>query len=65
MRIELPSTSWADTAHRPDDDAHTLTVAAQSASDGAPLQLLPDAQTALSARTEVERGEPLVVTITL
>ena len=27
MRIELPSTTWADSAHRADDDAHTLTVA--------------------------------------
>ena len=65
MRIELPSNSWADTVHRPDDDAHTLTVAAQSASDWAPLQLLPDAQTSLSTRTEVQRAQPLVLTITL
>lgn len=66
MRIELPSNSWADTVHRPEDDAHTLTVAGQSASDWAPLQLLPDdAQTALSARTHVERIEPLVLTITI
>lgn len=65
MRIELPSNSWADTVHRPDDDAHTLTVAAQSASDWAPLQLLPDPQTSLSTRTEVRRAEPLVLTITL
>ena len=41
MRIELPSASWADTVHRADDDAHTLTVASQSASDWAPLDLLP------------------------
>lgn len=27
MRIELPSATWADSAHRADDDAHTLTVA--------------------------------------
>ena len=65
MRIELPSNSWADTVHRPEDDAHTMTVAGQSASDWAPLQLLPDAQSALSARTQVEGGEPLVLTITL
>ena len=65
MRIELPSNSWADTVHRPDDDAHTLTVAAQSASDWAPLQLLPDPQLAPSTRTEVRRAQPLVLTITL
>jgi hypothetical protein len=27
MRIELPATTWADAAHRADDDAHTLTMA--------------------------------------
>lgn len=65
MRIELPSTSWADTAHRADDDAHTLTVAAQTASNWAPLQLLPDPPSAPSSRTEVQRAQPLVLTITL
>ena len=28
MRIELPPASWADAAHRADDDAHTLTLVA-------------------------------------
>lgn len=65
MRIELPSTSWADTVHRAEDDAHTLTVAAQTASDWAPLQLLPDPPGAPCARAEVQCGEPLVLTITL
>jgi len=65
MRIELPSTSWADTVHRADDDAHTLTVAAQTASNWAPLQLLPDPPSAPASRTEVQRSQPKVLTITL
>lgn len=36
MRIELPSTTWADSAHRADDDAHTLTVASLHAPVPAP-----------------------------
>lgn len=65
MRIELPSTPWA-AVHRPEDDAHTLTVAAQTASDWAPLQLLPEAQCADPCdRTEVRGAEPVVLTITL
>jgi len=65
MRIELPNASWADTVLRPDDDAHTLTVAAQSASDWAPLQLLPEPQSGPATRTQVEAVLPLVLTITL
>ena len=65
MRIELPSASWADTVHRADDDAHTLTVASQSASDWAPLDLLPQADTALGVRVEITATPALVLTFTL
>ena len=65
MRIELPSASWADTAPRAEDDAHTLTVASQSASDWAPLDLLPHATTALGVRVAVAATLPLVLTLTL
>jgi hypothetical protein len=64
MRIELPSASWSDTAPRAEDDAHTLTVALQSASDWAPLELLPAVDAALAMRTEVARSEPLQLTLT-
>lgn len=62
MRIELPSASWADTVQRAEDDAHTLTVAGQSASDWAPLELPREDDTAV--RMEVERAEPVVLTLT-
>ena len=65
MRIELPSDSWADTVHRADDDAHTLTVASQSASDWAPLDLLPQADTSLGVRVEIAATPILVLTLTL
>ena len=64
MRIELPSASWADAVPRPEDDAHTLTVAGQTSSDWAPLQLLPLADSAAGVRTEVGRPAPVVLTIT-
>ncbi|HEX2547965.1 MAG TPA: hypothetical protein VHL79_23980 [Ramlibacter sp.] len=62
MRIELPSASWADTLLRAEDDAHTLTVAAQPASDwfGGWMADAP-----LTVRTEVERGDPQEITLTL
>jgi hypothetical protein len=64
MRIELPSASWA-TVHRAEDDAHTMTLAAQSASDWAPLQFLDEAESASAAvRAAVEAGKPLVLTLT-
>jgi len=31
MRIELPTPAWTDAVQRADDDAHTLTIAAQPA----------------------------------
>lgn len=33
MRIELPLPAWADAAQRAEDDAHTLTVAAERPAD--------------------------------
>ena len=61
MRIELPLPSWAETAARADDDAHTLTVATslvewtawQWGSDPAP-----------TLRTQVEAIAPVPVTLT-
>jgi len=65
MRIELPSASWA-TVHRAEDDAHTMTLAAQSASDWAPLQFRDEADTTCQAvRAAVEASEPVVLTLTL
>ncbi|MDB5954141.1 hypothetical protein [Ramlibacter sp.] len=64
MRIELPSTSWADTVHRAEDDAHTLTMAAaQPALDW--FAGAWSANCGLSQRVEVAAGEPLVLTLTL
>ena len=64
MRIELPSASWADTVHRAEEDAHTLTVAAaQPATDW--LGGLWQAGAAQKLRTEVPASEPVVLTLTL
>ena len=62
MRIELPNPSWADTLHRPEDDAHTMTVAAP------PNDWVPSAwavETALTAHAKVPDTEPQVMTLTL
>ncbi|MBC5785123.1 hypothetical protein H8N03_19405 [Ramlibacter sp. USB13] len=64
MRIELPSASWADTALRAEDDAHTLTVAGHTSSDWAPLQFLPEPDALLAVRTEVAAPAPVVLTLT-
>jgi hypothetical protein len=64
MRIEMPSATWANAAPRPEDDAHTLTVAGQSPSQWAPLELLPGTDGTLGARTEVADSDPVVLTIT-
>ena len=61
MRIELPSTSWADT-QRAEEDAHTLTVAAQAATDLLAGAWRADAGEPL--RTQVDDAEPVIVTIT-
>jgi hypothetical protein len=63
MRIELPSASWADTVHRAEDDAHTMTVAAQPALDW--FAGAWSAGCGLTQRTEVAAGEPLAITLTL
>ena len=65
MRIELPSASWADTVHRADDDAHTLTVASQSASDWAPLDLLAQADASAGVRVQIAATPVVVLTLTL
>lgn len=62
MRIELPPASWADTTHRAEDDAHTLTVAVQAAPDWVQWQWPADP--ALCVRTQVPAGEPQALTIT-
>jgi hypothetical protein len=64
MRIELPSASWADTVHRAEDDAHTMTVAAAQPA----LDWFAGAWSAdggLTQRTEVPSGAPIVLTLTL
>jgi hypothetical protein len=63
MRIELPSASWADTVQRAEDDAHTLTVAAQPATEwlGGSWRAEPQQE---ALRTEVSDAPPVFVTIT-
>jgi len=61
MRIELPSASWADTLLRAEDDAHTLTVAAQPAADWFGGWMAEGSQ---ALRTEVALTEPRTVTLT-
>lgn len=62
MRIELPSASWADTVQRAEEDAHTLTVAGQTATDWPNAHWRAEEGAAL--RTEVSDAEPVAVTIT-
>ena len=67
MRIELPSTTWADAAHRADDDAHTLTVAPLHAPVPAP-QWPGDVWTsdpAFTLRTQVSEDPAVTLTLTL
>jgi hypothetical protein len=67
MRIELPSTTWADSAHRADDDAHTLTVAPLHASGPAP-HWPGDSWTsdpATTLRTQVSADAAVTLTLTL
>lgn len=63
MRIELPPVSWADVAHRADDDAHTLTLIAPSAPewDASPLTL---ADPVLTLRTQVASAALVTITLT-
>lgn len=61
MRIELPPASWTDAAPRAEDDAHTLTLVAQSADAWrAPAALIDPSQT---LRTGI--GPAAVETLTL
>jgi hypothetical protein len=62
MRIELPSTPWADAAQRAQDDAHTITLPAQRMS-------LTDAWLALAAgeegfRVAIAAADPETLTLT-
>jgi hypothetical protein len=63
MRIELPTASWADTVHRADEDAHTLTVAAQPALDW--FAGAWSADYGVAQRAEVATAEPVTLTLTL
>jgi hypothetical protein len=62
MRIELPPGSWADTAQRVEDDAHTLTVAAHVAADWVQWQWPANSDQTL--RIEVPADQPRRLTIT-
>lgn len=62
MRIELPPASWADTAQRAEDDAHTLTVAAQPSTEWVKWQWPADPS--LSVRVEVTAARPETLTLT-
>jgi hypothetical protein len=62
MRIELPPASWADTALRAEDDAHTLTVATQPAPDWVQWQWPADP--ASCVRIQVAATEPVTLTLT-
>ncbi len=62
MRIELPSASWADTVQRAEEDAHTLTVATQPASEWPGGSWRAEPQQVL--RTEVSDDQPVFLTIT-
>ena len=63
MRIELPSTTWADSAHRAEDDAHTLTVASLPAPHWPGDAWTSDATSTL--RTQVSMDAPVTLTLTL
>ncbi|HEX7888030.1 MAG TPA: hypothetical protein VF522_01615 [Ramlibacter sp.] len=62
MRIELPPASWADTAQRAEDDAHTLTVAAPAAADWVQWQWPTGPEETL--RVEVPGEQPRRLTLT-
>jgi hypothetical protein len=63
MRIELPAASWADAAHRADEDAHTLTLVAQSPDAWSAPVSVPDP--ALTSRTGVGDAPAVPLTLTL
>ena len=60
----MPSAPWAR-VHRAEEDAHTMTLAGQSASDWAPLvfpELAADSSPAIRAGVEIT--DPMVLTLT-
>ena len=63
MRIELPSTTWADAAHRADDDAHTLTMAPLLAAHWPAEAWTGDP--AATLHTEVSTEPAVTLTLTL
>jgi hypothetical protein len=63
MRIELPSTTWADAAHRADDDAHTLTMAPLHATHW-PVEAWTS-DPAATLHTEVSTEPSVTLTLTL
>ena len=63
MRIELPLPSWADTAPRGDDDAHTLTVAPSPATEWVRWQWMEEP--AATQRVQVEAAAMVMMTLTL
>ena len=62
MRIELPRSSWADTVQRAEDDAHTLTMAAQATADW--VRWPHPADPATTVRVEVPAADPVIFTLT-
>ena len=63
MRIELPTATWADTANRVEDDAHTLTLAPTPLPGWVEGPLVPDSGPTLHVK--VPDTEPVVLSITL
>jgi len=63
MQIELPSGSWDSTALRVDDDAHTLTLAAQPEAER--LVSFSGADPAATLRAAVTEVAPAPLTLTL
>jgi hypothetical protein len=64
MRIELPSSSWAD-AHRAQDDAHTLTLPAQRPVSLTDALLAATGEAGDAQRVQVQGPEPVTLTFTL
>jgi hypothetical protein len=58
----MPRSTWADTVQRAEDDAHTLTMAAQAQAAWVPWPL--PAETGPAVRVEVPDGEPVFFTLT-
>jgi hypothetical protein len=62
MRIELPLPSWAESAPRAEDDAHTLTVASAPATEWVAWQWATEPTRPL--RTQVGAAFPVTITLT-